>query len=223
MCGRFVRKASLEEIAEAFDLDVSGIEFDLAPSYNVAPGQTVAAAVLDRRRTLKAFRWGLVPSWARDETVGSRMINARAETVVEKPAFRQAFARRRCIVVADGFYEWQQRGTAKQPFYVHLKDQRPLGFAGLYEHWKSPDGKMLDTCAIITTSANSLMKPIHDRMPAILDHKAFGAWLDPGADDPQKLIGLLRPFDPDQLESYRVGPLVNSPKNDSPECIRRLA
>ncbi|MCU0607049.1 MAG: SOS response-associated peptidase [Candidatus Edwardsbacteria bacterium] len=219
MCGRFVRKATLEEIAEAFDLDVPGIDLELTPSYNVAPGQRVAAAVCDRGRTLKQFKWGLVPFWAKDEKIGYRMINARAETVAEKPGFKRAFAKRRCIVVADGFYEWQQAGKTKVPHYVHLKSGKPLGFAGLYEHWRSPDGRTLDTCTIITTSANALMRPIHDRMPVILDREACGAWLDPEATDPQILAGLLAPFDPDRMEAYQVGPLVNSPRNDSPECI----
>jgi putative SOS response-associated peptidase YedK len=221
MCGRFVRKSTLEEIAEAFDLDLSGLDLELAPSYNIAPGQEVAAALFEGHRTLKAFKWGLVPSWATDEKIGYKMINARAETVADKPGFKQAFARRRCIVVADGFYEWQQAGHAKTPHFVHFKNGQPMGFAGLYEHWKSPDGKALDTCTIITTSANALMKPIHDRMPVILDHKTFGAWLDPNANDSQKLADLLKPFDPGRMESYAVSTLVNSPRNDSPECIQR--
>lgn len=222
MCGRFVRKSTLEEIAEAFDLDISGIDFELSPSYNVAPGQPVAAAVFDGGRKLKTYRWGLVPFWSRDEKAGYRMINARAETLGEKPGFRAAFAKRRCIVVADGFYEWRQEGKSKTPFYVRLKDGRPFGLAGLYEHWKSPDGKALDTCAIITTSANELMKPIHDRMPVILDKKSYGAWLDTDAKDPHRLAELLKPFDPDKMGSYKVSQLVNSPKNDSPECIKLI-
>jgi putative SOS response-associated peptidase YedK len=221
MCGRFVRKATLEEIAEAFDLDVSGLDFELTPSYNVAPGQAVAAAVFDNGRKLKMFKWGLVPFWAKDEKIGYKMINARAETVAAKPGFKQAFAKRRCIVVADGFYEWQHAGKAKVPHFVHFKNERPMGFAGLYERWKSPDGKALDTCAIITTSANALMRPIHDRMPVIIGRKDYGAWLDPDAKDSQQLLELLQPFDPDKMVSYPVSQLVNLPKNDSPECIAR--
>ncbi|MRR10848.1 SOS response-associated peptidase [bacterium] len=223
MCGRFVRKSTIAEIAAAFDLDAAGIEFDLAPSYNIAPGQPVAAVVAYQGRRLRWFKWGLVPFWAKDAKIGHRMINARAETVAEKPGFKQAFARRRCIVVADGFYEWQQAGKTKAPHYVHLKNDRPMGFAGLYEHWRSPQGEALDTCAIITTAANALMQPIHDRMPVILDRTSFGGWLDPAAKDLNKLADLLRPYDPDQMESYPVGPLVNSPGNDSPECIERIA
>ncbi len=222
MCGRFVRKSTLEEIAREFDLEVSGLDYGLAPSYNVAPGQQVAAVAAALRRELKLLRWGLVPCWAKDQAAGAGLINARAETVAEKPAFRQAFARCRCIVVADGFYEWQHAGKTKTPFYVHLKNQKPVGFAGLYEHWQSPNGKTLDTCTIITTSANALIRPIHDRMPVILDRTSYGAWLDPGATDARRLADLLQPCDPDQMESHRVGPLVNSPKNDSPECIEPI-
>ena len=223
MCGRFVRKSTLEEIATAFDLDISGIDFDFAPRFNISPGQQVAAAIFDAGRKLKPFKWGLVPFWAKNEKIGYKMINARAETVAEKPGFKQAFTKRRCIVVADGFYEWQHAGKTKVPHFVHFKNEKPMGFAGLYERWKAPNGKALDTCTIITTSANALMQPIHDRMPVILYKKAFGTWLDPNANDSHKLTELLKPFDPDKMESYPVSPLVNSPKNNSPECIKRIA
>ncbi|MDI6739833.1 MAG: SOS response-associated peptidase [Candidatus Edwardsbacteria bacterium] len=222
MCGRFVRKSTLKEIAEAFDLDVSGLDFEFAPSYNIAPGQPVAAAVFDGRRTLKAFKWGLVPFWAKDEKIGYKLINARAETLSEKPGFKQAFAKRRCLVVADGFYEWRQEGNSKTPFFVQLKSAKPFAFAGLYEKWKSPAGKEIESCAIITTTPNPLMKPIHDRMPAILDRKHCDQWLDPSANDSQKLSALLKPYDPDKMEAYPVSQLVNSPKNDSPECIKPM-
>jgi putative SOS response-associated peptidase YedK len=219
MCGRFVRKSTLEQIADAFDLDIAGAEFDLAPSFNIAPGQQVAAVVFDGRRKLKRFRWGLIPSWAKDEKIGYKMINARAETVAEKPGFRQAFSQRRCIVVADGFYEWKHQGPSKIPYYVRLKKDQPLGFAGLYEHWRAPDGKPVDSCAIITTAPNALMKPIHDRMPVILDQRACGAWLDPAGFDADRLRALLQPFDPGKMDAYPVGLLVNSPKNNGPRCI----
>jgi len=222
MCGRFVRKSTLEEIAEAFDLDISGLDFGLEPRFNIAPGQQIAAAVFDSGRKLKSLKWGLVPFWAKDEKIGYKMINARAESVAAKPGFKQAFAKRRCIIVADGFYEWQHAGKSKTPFYVHLKNGRPLGFAGLYEHWKAPDGKALDTCTIITTSANALMQPIHERMPVILDKNSISAWLNPDANDSQKLADLLKPFDPDKMESYPVSLLVNSPDNNTIDCIKSL-
>lgn len=219
MCGRFTRSQSVQVIAEEFRVEqVSG---DLGPSYNVAPTQKVAVIITDGARQLVPVQWGLVPSWAKDPSVGSKMINARAETVAEKASYRNAFKRRRCLVVADGFYEWQKAGDAKRPIYIRLKSGKPFGFAGLYEVWKSPEGKELTTCAIITTEANELMKPIHERMPVIIPAERRDEWLDAATEGKDRLLDMLRPYPADEMEAYPVSRRVNSPRNNSPECIKR--
>lgn len=195
---------------------------DLLPSYNITPGQSVYAVLRDERNVtnrLARFRWGLVPSWAKDPSVGNRMINARAESVAERPSFKEAFRDRRCLVVADGFYEWQKTGRAKVPFFVRLKSGRPFGMAGLYETWVSPAGKILRTCTIITTRANDLLSPIHDRMPVIVPREKQAFWLDRSVHDKKHLLDILKPFPPGEMEIYRVSGAVNSPLNDNPALI----
>ncbi|MEK6285041.1 MAG: SOS response-associated peptidase [Acidobacteriota bacterium] len=217
MCGRFVRKRSSSLMAK--DFSVEEITDDLQPSFNIAPTQNVAVVLRDGAIRLVAMRWGLVPSWATDLAIGSRLINARAETLMEKSAFKDAFRRRRCLVVADGFYEWQKRGGAKTPVFIHLEPERSFGFAGLYEVWTPPFGERLVTCTIITAEPNDLVRPIHDRMPVILPSGVEGLWLDPEVEDPRRLLDLLQPYPADEMAAHTVSSLVNSVKNDSPECI----
>jgi len=165
----------------------------------------------------------LIPSWAKDPVIGSRMINARAESLAEKPSFRSAFRRRRCLVLADGFYEWRKDGARKTPMYIKLASGRPFAFAGLWENWFSPDGSNILSCTIITTQPNTLMEPIHNRMPVILPPEAYPVWLSPSEQDPARLSALLSPYPPAQMTAFPVSTLVNSPANDSPGCIIPLA
>ncbi len=225
MCGRFTLRAPASVIAEQFALlDVA--PFD--PRYNIAPTQDVAAVrrtseATDSARQLVRLRWGLVPAWAKDPAIGNRLINARAETAAEKPAFRTALRRRRCLVVADGFYEWQRSGKQKQPYFIRLCDDRPFAFAGLWEHWEGPDHSALETCALLTTEPNDLMKPIHDRMPVILSPSDFDHWLDPAVQQPEQLASLFRPYPSEEMVAYPVSAYVNSPTRDDPRCIEPTA
>jgi putative SOS response-associated peptidase YedK len=222
MCGRFTRISSLEEILEEFEIAESAC--DLGPSYNITPTQPIAVIQEEGgTRRLVSLRWGLIPSWAKDPAIGHKMINARAETLAQKPSFRTAFKKRRCLIVADGFYEWQKRGTAKVPLYIRLQSGKPFGFAGLYEYWTSPEGEILATCAIITTEANDLMRPIHQRMPVILSKEHHALWLDPTIEDEALLLALLEPFAGDAMEAYEVSRLVNSPQNNSPACLEPVS
>ncbi len=220
MCGRFSLAANLTAVAQRFGVPIpTGESAAWTPHYNIAPTKTVVVVGDDGTRFLTKMRWGLIPSWAKDPAIGNRMINARAETVATKPAFRAALRRRRCLVVADGFYEWQQRGRGKQPFYITLKTGEPFGFAGLWDTWTAPDGEEIKTCTIITTQANELLKPIHDRMPVILSHEAEAIWLDPTIQDPAELLPLLTSYPAEEMEAYAVSRWVNSPQQDSPDCI----
>lgn len=207
----------------AADFGVEEITDDLQPSFNVAPTQDVAVVVNTGAKRLTAMRWGLVPYWATDPAIGSKLINARAETLMTKAAFKDAFKRRRCLVVADGFFEWQKQGAAKTPLFIHLQSGRPFGFAGLYETWTPPLGERLVSCAIITTEPNELVRPIHDRMPVILPKEAEDFWLDSEVEDHARLLDLLKPYPAAQMAAYTVSRLVNSVKNDSPECIEPVA
>ncbi len=217
MCGRFALAATGEEVATHYDLPE--IPF-IAPRYNVAPTQPVAAVRLNQRgeRELTFFQWGLIPSWAKDPSIGSKLINARGETAAEKPSFRSAFKRRRCLLPATGFYEWQKRNGSKQPMYIHEAGQGLMSLAGLWEIWHAPDGGELETCTILTTGPNALMEDIHDRMPVIVDPLDYSTWLafDTPAD---QLQHLLRPYDDDRLAAYAVSTAVNKPQNDSEELI----
>lgn len=218
MCGRFTRTGNPAAIAEAFGVDE--ISSDLQASYNIAPTQKVAVIVSDGKKQLIEVRWGLVPSWAKDPTIGNKMINARAETITQKASFKNAFKKRRCLVVADGFYEWQKVGDGKRPVYIRLKSGQPFGLAGLYETWRSPEGEDIMTCAIITTEANELMEPIHERMPVIIPKDNEDLWLDPQVQDETVLRELLTPYPADAMEAFPVSKRVNSPANNSAECIK---
>lgn len=225
MCGRFALISSTEEVADALGVDPAVIA-DIPPAvprFNIAPTQPVLAAYLDDagQRRLTFFQWGLVPSWSKDVTIGSRLINARSETVTEKPSFRNAFKRRRCLIPADGFYEWQKLNGGKQPMYIHGADGRPLALAGLWEVWQEPEGTRLQTCTILTTTPNELMAPIHDRMPVILEPADFGMWLEPGA-HPDEALHLLRPYPAAKMKAYPVSTAVNNPRHDMPECIQPI-
>ncbi len=223
MCGRFSLSANLTTIAQRFGVRTATAESAAwTPSYNIPPTKTVVVVGDDGARYLTEMRWGLIPSWAKDPTIGNRMINARAETLAVKPAFRAAIRKRRCLVVADGFYEWQKQGRGKQPVYIVLKSRGPFGFAGLWDTWTSPDGEEMKTCTIITTEANELLKPVHDRMPVILSREAEPIWLDPTIQDPAHLLSLLKPYPAEEMEFYPVSRAVNSPKNDSLDCILPL-
>jgi putative SOS response-associated peptidase YedK len=203
----------------AKDFDVEEITDDLAPSYNIAPTHPVAVVLNDGIKRLAAMRWGLVPSRATDPTIASKLINARAETLTVRSAFKEAFKRRRCLVVGDGFFEWKKQGATKTPLFFHLKPERSFGFAGLYEIWTPPLGEPLVTCTIITTEPNELVIPVHDRMPVILPKDVEDFWLDPMMDDHTRLLDLLQPYPAAEMSAYAVSQLVNSVKNDSPECI----
>lgn len=221
MCGRYSLSQSGETIASAFDLaDVPTV----SPHYNIAPTQPVPVIrVLEgAEREFTYLNWGLVPSWAKDPNIGARLINARAETVTEKPSFRAAFKRRRCLLVADGFYEWHRSPDGKQPYYFHLDDHQPFGFAGLWEHWQDEAGNELESCTILTTSANDRLRPVHDRMPVILNHQDYDLWLDPEMQQPDRLQPLLRPYLADAMHSYPVSSKVNSSRNDTAACIQPL-
>ena len=219
MCGRFTLRTPAHRLAEAFGVRELP---NLRPRYNIAPSQDVVAirAADDGTRELVSLRWGLIPFWAKEAAIGNRMINARAETVAEKPAFRAAFRRRRCLVAADGFYEWQNTdGGAKQPYFIRLADDAPFAIAGLWERWSAPDGAAVESCTLITTDANDLLKPIHHRMPVILAPADHDAWLDAEA---PSAAALLRPYPADEMVAYAIGPLVNDPRTDEPACIAPL-
>jgi putative SOS response-associated peptidase YedK len=224
VCGRYVQASSPELLAERFDVDEVRIDEHEA-HYNVAPRAEVPAIRRrDDRRVLSLLRWGLVPSWAQDPKIGDRLINARAEAIAEKPAYRRAFERRRCLIPADGFYEWQPVADRrrKQPMFVHRRDGEPMAFAGLWEVWREhEDDDWLRTCVIVTTEANDLLMPIHDRMPVVLPESAWETWLDPDA-DPDTLLRLLVPVPDDVVVVYPVSTLVNSADNDGPELVREI-
>jgi putative SOS response-associated peptidase YedK len=221
MCGRFTLIADPDELREVLPYINIPKQYSAAPRYNIAPTQPVAVVANNGENRLDFFVWGLVPSWAKDPEIGSRMINARAETLAEKPAFRSAFRRRRCLILANGFYEWKQEPgqKAKTPMYIQIKSGKPFTFAGLWERWNSPDGSNLLSCTIITTQPNSLMEPIHNRMPVILPTQAYATWLQPGEADPRSLQALLMPYPAEEMVAWPVSRLVNSPENDSPACI----
>lgn len=223
MCGRFTLAADPADILEAFP--GLNIPAEMQPHYNIAPSQPVAVVPNDGNFRLDYFNWGLIPSWAKDADIGNRLINARAETLAEKPSFRTALRRRRCLILADGFYEWRQDSgqKTKSPMYIRLKTGKPFAFAGLWDQWNSPDGSLIKSCTIITTQPNALMQPIHNRMPVILPESAFPGWLDPAEKTPDLLSPLLQPYPAEEMMFYPVSRLVNSPANDSPECILPLA
>lgn len=222
MCGRFARTSSTHRFAELFRATVA---VDIKPSYNIPPGSAllVARPSADGGRELVIMKWGLVPAWSAEPKTPYSTINARAETVAEKPVFRAAFKHRRCLIAADGFYEWAQGPDGqKQPYFIRLKGGEPFAFAGLWEHW-AREGQTLDSCTIIVTAANDWMKPIHERMPVILLPHHQDHWLDPTIETAVPLQPLLAPCAEDLLERYPVSRLVNSPHNDGRDLIEPLA
>ncbi len=218
MCGRFALIEPIEKITDEYFID--SIETDAPPSYNIAPNQDILAVVEeDSKRKLVAFQWGLVPFWAKDTSIGNKMINARSETVDEKPSFRQAFKSRRCLIIASGFYEWDKRGPSKRPVYIFEPGRPVFAFSGLYERWSSPEGGELRTCTILTTGPNEKLKEIHNRMPVILARENETVWLADDA-DPGELKKILAPYPSEHMDYHYVSTMVNSPKNNSPECIK---
>ncbi len=223
MCGRFSRSTPPAVIAEELGCDVDP-SLSATPRFNVCPSEPilVMARGPDAHAHVGLMQWGLVPWFARDAKDGPRAINARAETLATARTFKEPFERRRCLVVADGFYEWRRVGTARQPWFFRLRSRRPFVMAGVWDRWKPASGTPLVSCAIVTCPANRLVTPVHDRMPVIVPADARTAWLAKDA-DPKALTALLQPFPEDAMEAYPVSPLVNSPKNDSAECIREVA
>lgn len=219
MCGRFNLYSNIDILLERFELtNVDWIE--LSPRYNIAPSQDVLAVVQGEHGNKGGFlKWGLVPSWAGDPKIGYKMINARAETLAEKPSFKKLLSRRRCLIIANGFYEWKKEGTAKQPYHIRLKNGEVFAFAGLWDRWEQ-NGEKMQTCTIITTEANPLMKEIHDRMPVILTRETEKIWLDRNAGEEAKKV--LTPYDHHEMEAYPISSLVNSPKNEGKELMNSL-
>ena len=216
MCGRFVLLTDLRVIAESFN--VQNVACEYRPGNNISPGQQIAAVLRkDDQNSLVSYRWGLIPSWAKDPSIENRMFNARAETIAEKPSFKNAFQKRRCLIPADGFYEWQQLGKVKKPLRFSLKSGEPFGLAGLYETWISPEQKPIDTCTIITTEPNALLRPIHDRMPVIVQKAQEIAWIDPGNHNQKELLSILKAYPPDEMTMSEVDPrLLYKPKAQEP-------
>lgn len=218
MCGRFTLTLDPGELQEL--LDLGPFVHIVQPRYNIAPMQPVPIVKDHTARSIELYRWGLVPFWADNPEIGSRMINARAETVSQKPSFRAAFKYRRCLILADGFFEWhtEGKGTPKTPYLFKLKDDKPFTFAGLYEHWEPPEGGELHTCTILTCKPNDLVNKYHNRMPVMLDENSRWLWLNPETDR-NALLDLLEPYPADKMKAFAVSRDVNSPKNDSPEIL----
>ena len=217
MCGRFSVALSATTLASHFNVQESVVWKE---RYNLAPSQEILTLVqpVGRAREIRRMRWGLIPFWAKDPSIGNRLINARAETVATKPAFRNALRERRCLIVTDGFYEWQAQGRGKQPWCIRMQDGRPFAFAGLWERWTDPVGRAIESCTIITTAPNALIKQLHHRMPVIPAPRDYDLWLDARIRDVDRLLPLLVPYPAEELTAYPVSPLVNNPANDSPAC-----
>jgi putative SOS response-associated peptidase YedK len=222
MCGRFTQTSPIQSLRTLFDF-LEGPE--LPVRYNVAPTQTVAAVRLSAShpgRELALLRWGLIPSWADDPKVGNKLINARCETAADRPAFRDAFRLRRCLIPADGFYEWKTEGRQKKPFYIRRQDGKPFAFAGLWEHWEAPEKPAIESCTVLTTNANELVQSLHDRMPVILTAPDYARWLDPKT-TAEEAAELLRPAPARDMTMYPVNPCVNNVKQDDARCIEPLS
>lgn len=222
MCGRFTLTVTIEQLMERFLFE--DVPFDYSPRYNAAPGQWIPAIIAqDGKNRIGPLRWGLVPSWAKDEKIASHTINARVETIMQKPAFRTAFERRRCLIPADGYYEWKTLPDGKkQPVRIRLKDEGVFALAGLYEIWTSPDGKKLSTCTIVTTQADGWLKEIHPRMPVILRREDEAVWLDRTRFDPKRLLQCCEPYPVGQMEAYPVNPRVGNVRYDTPDLIEEF-
>ena len=217
MCGRYTLRHDIQAIAQEFQVAPS---LQTVPRYNIAPTQEVVSVLQNGAAHLELLRWGLIPSWAKEESIGSKMINARAETLAEKPSFKRLLHSKRCLVVTDGFYEWKQEGRGpKTPMYITLEDGQLFAFAGLWDDWKNPDGQVIRTCTIITTDANELIAPIHNRMPVILSRDARKIWLDSALKDEHIQLPLLAPYPSNKLEVRPVSRLVNDPRREGAELI----
>ena len=219
MCGRFTLTINPADLQDAFSNYNFPVRF--APRFNIAPSQPILAIPNDNKLAADFFVWGLIPMWAKDPTIGSRLINARGETLAEKPSFRGSYRHKRCLILADGFYEWKSVGDkkTKTPYYIHMRDRQPFAMAGLWDSWESPDGSSLKTCTIITTTPNELMEKIHDRMHVILHPRDYAKWLDVTPQTPENLQPLIKPFNADAMSAYPVSTLVNKPANDMPELV----
>jgi putative SOS response-associated peptidase YedK len=219
MCGRFTLTVNPAEVQETFSPYTFPQKF--APRFNIAPTQPVMVIPNDDQNIADFFVWGLIPMWAKDPAIGNKLINARGETLEEKPAFRSSLKYKRCLILADGFYEWKSSGgkKVKTPFFIHMKDRKPFAFAGLWDSWNSPDGSLIKSCTIITTEPNELTGIIHNRMPVILHPRDYAKWLDPSPQTPDRLKSLIKPFPADRMDAYPVSTLVNTPANDTPELV----
>lgn len=220
MCGRFTLTASGRVIAQQFNL--SDLP-EIPPRYNIAPTQEIATIYRSSEQQDQQFqwmKWGLIPFWSKDVTIGSKLINARVETVTEKPSFRKAFRQQRCLILADGFYEWKTEGKTKQPYYFSLKERSPFAFAGLWDSWKSPDGNHRTSCTILTTEANESVQPVHHRMPIILSAEVYSDWLNPSLNQPEEILSLLQTIP--QLTTNPVSSKVNRPTYDQADCIEAV-
>jgi putative SOS response-associated peptidase YedK len=223
MCERFTLRSRPADLVEVFELLR---EPELAPRFNIAPTQQIGVIRQSGNgREWTLMRWGLIPPWSRDGKSGPPLINARAETITSKPSFRIPFQKRRCLIPADGFYEWQkvEGSKVKQPFYIRLTSNGPFAFAGLWESWRRGDEPRVESCTIITTEPNDVMQPLHDRMPVILPTDLYGPWLDPEIDDVDALKGMLQPYPSEEMVAFPISTRVNSPRNEGPECIERLS
>ncbi len=219
MCGRYTLTTNKVKIAEEFHLHDVQLR-ELPPQYNIAPSQPVPVLIEKPELQLQLFRWGLIPSWTKDPSIGNRMINARSETLSAKASFSKPLRDQRCLILADGFYEWKVEGRQKTPYYIRLKSKHPFGFAGLWSKWMAPNGNEIYSCAIITGEPNELLKPIHNRMPVILSKEKRERWLNPSNHDTKELVNLLESYPAGEMEAYPVSRAVNSPSNNSPECIQ---
>jgi putative SOS response-associated peptidase YedK len=219
MCGRFTLTVNPAEVQETFSPYTFPQKF--APRFNIAPTQPVLAIPNDDQNTADFFMWGLIPMWAKDPAIGNKLINARGETLEEKPAFRGSLKYKRCLILADGFYEWKGADgkKVKTPFFIHMKDRKPFAFAGLWDSWNSPDGSLIKSCTIITTEPNELTGIIHNRMPVILHPRDYAKWLNPSPQTPDQLKPLIKPFPAELMDAYPVSTLVNAPTNDTPELV----
>lgn len=224
MCGRFTLTATVDQLIDRFDIEYFLEQENFQPSYNIAPSQSVLAVINNGRHNKMGFlRWGLIPPFAKDISIGNKMINARSETLLEKPSFRTAYKKKRCLIIADSFYEWKRLDEKKKiPMRIKLKSEELFAMAGLWENWKSPEGKSIFSCTVITTTPNKLVGDIHDRMPVILRPEDEKIWLDPMINDTHLLEQLMGPLDENLMEVYEVSSLVNSPKNNSIELIQRI-
>jgi len=220
MCGRFVAKSEKDELINEFGIDI--FESPVAISYNIAPFQAVGVIINNNGIRYTPLVWGLVPSWSKDVKIGYKMINCRSETILEKKSYRDAFKRRRCLIPADGFYEWRREDKNKTPFFIYLKSEKPFCFAGIWEIWQDAEGNELHSFSILTTSANRLIKAIHDRSPVIIPKEHYHLWLTTPETEINKLLPLLKPYEKEEMDMYPVSSIVNSPKNNNPDCIKRI-